>query len=73
MESRAPTMDSQRPVPNEVEGLKRALDRAYASLRERAYAEWQYRYGGMREPADSSVSVRVTGANRYLGDRRLDA
>ena len=65
-------MESQRPVPNEVEGLKRALDRAYASLRERAYAEWQCRYGGTREPADSSVSVRVTGANRYLRNHRLD-
>jgi len=44
----------------EAQGLRRALDRVYARVRERARAEWELHHSG-REPSDACVSVRVSG------------
>lgn len=43
---------------SEVEGLRRALDKSYAQLREKALAEWQHRYAG-RDPSDACVRVHT--------------
>jgi hypothetical protein len=47
---------------SEVQSLRRALDKSYAKLRERAEAEWQRRCAG-RDPSDACVRVRI-GQNR---------
>ncbi len=49
----------------ESNGLRRALDRSYDRLRQRAQAEWE-RYYGMGDPADACVSVRVENGERPL-------
>lgn len=51
----------------ELLGLRRALDRAYARVRGCARAEWERHHAG-KDPADYCVSVRVAS-----GDRRLTA
>ena len=43
---------------NEIQGLRRALDKSYAQIRERAQAEWQRRYAG-GDPSDACVRVRI--------------
>jgi hypothetical protein len=43
---------------SEVQSLRRALDKSYAQLRERAQAEWQRRCAG-RDPSDACVRVRI--------------
>ena len=45
--------------PDEVAGLRRALDKSYSRLRERARVAWERHHAG-EDPADSSVSVQVT-------------
>lgn len=45
----------------EITGLESALAKAYARLRERARAAWERHQEGKKDPADASVSVRVTG------------
>ncbi len=43
----------------EVQGLRRALDRVYARIRERARAEWELHHRDS-EPSDACVSVRIS-------------
>ncbi len=49
-----------------MRGLNRALDEAYARLREGARTEWLRHYGGKKEPADARVSVTVTATQNLL-------
>lgn len=44
----------------EAQGLRRALDRVYARIRERARAEWELHHSGS-DPADACVRVRING------------
>ena len=55
---------AKRPTPDEVKGLERALDKAYARLRERARAEWLRHHGGKPDPADTRVRVRITAESK---------
>lgn len=48
---------------SEVQGLRRALDRSYAQMRERALAEWQRRRPA-NDPSDACVTVRIRGTVR---------
>jgi hypothetical protein len=41
---------AKRPTPDEIKGLERALDKAYARLRERARAEWLRHHGRKPDP-----------------------
>ena len=43
---------------NEVQGLRRALDKSYAELREQARAEWERKHAG-HDPSDACVRVRI--------------
>jgi hypothetical protein len=43
---------------SEGDSLRRALDKSYAQLREKALAEWQRRCAG-RDPSDACVRVRI--------------
>lgn len=43
---------------SEVEGLRRALDQAYARVRERARTDWERRYPH-GDPSDACVRVRI--------------
>ena len=43
---------------SEVQSFRRALDKSYAQLRERAQAEWQRRCAD-RDPSDACVRVRI--------------
>jgi hypothetical protein len=45
-------------VASEIESLRRALDKSYTQLREKARAEWQRRCVG-RDPSDACVHVRI--------------
>ena len=54
----------KRPTADEIKGLERALDKAYARLRERARTEWLRHHGGKADPADARVSVRVTTSTK---------
>ncbi len=51
-------MTENEDAASEVEGLRRALDKSYAQLREKALAEWQRRYAG-RDPSDACVRVHI--------------
>ena len=44
----------------EAQGLRRALDRVYVRIRERARTEWELHHRG-GEPSDACVSVRISG------------
>jgi hypothetical protein len=48
---------------DEIKGLRRALDKTYARLRERALAEWKREHSA-NDPADACVTVRITPAAR---------
>lgn len=68
----SPITAAARSQANEMRGLNRALDEAYARLRERARAEWLRHYGGKKEPADARVSVTVRATQNLLfGPGRL--
>ena len=43
---------------NEVEELRRTLDKSYAELREQARAEWERKHAG-HDPSDACVRVRI--------------
>jgi hypothetical protein len=58
MKTLARKLSENEDASNEVQGLRRALDKSYAQLRERAQAEWQRRYAG-RDPSDACVRVRI--------------
>jgi hypothetical protein len=47
----------------ELRALEQELDLIYAQMRERAHYEWSLRQGKEKDPADASVSVRVTAAS----------
>jgi hypothetical protein len=57
---------ASRPTPDEIKGLERALDKAYARLRARAGAEWLRQHGGKPDPADARVSVHITAEIKSL-------
>lgn len=52
-----------RLTEEEIKGLRRALDKTYARLRERALAEWKREHSA-NDPADACVTVRITRAAR---------
>jgi hypothetical protein len=41
-----------------VQGLRRALDKSYAELREQARAAWERKHAGP-DPSDACVHVRI--------------
>ena len=47
----------------ELRALEQELDRAYARMRERARYEWSLRQSQKNDPADATVSVRVSAAS----------
>jgi len=53
-----------RPTQEEIKGLERALNSAYSRLRERAQAEWLRHQNGKADPADATVSVRITAVSK---------
>ena len=53
-----------RPTQEEIKGLERALNSAYSRLRKRAQAEWLRHQNGKADPADATVSVRITAVSK---------
>jgi hypothetical protein len=51
-------------VPDEIVSLKRALDRAYIRLRERARSDWERHYGRKSDPTNAIVRVRITASTK---------
>lgn len=55
-----------REPASEVQEFEEALDRSYARFRARAALEWQRRGGGLSDPSDDCVSVRIGCAEEKI-------
>ena len=55
----------------EIGSFQLALDKVYGQLRQRAAREWGLRALGTKDPADTCVSIRITGRNEPVPQLRF--